>query len=177
MTHYDRRQFLELSALGSGALLVNPFELAAKVGVEPQPGVDRWVPTCCQMCGGHTGVQARVVDGVVVKIEPNPHNPIGLTNVSDDFFAHRDEGPVMCPKGNAAILSLYDPDRVRRPLRRTNPKKAKGLDPQWKEISWDEALGEIAERLQALRGAGEAHKVLWFSEDSSWIPIQQDFQT
>ncbi|MBI3669536.1 MAG: molybdopterin-dependent oxidoreductase, partial [Acidobacteria bacterium] len=49
------------------------------------------------------------------------------------------------------------------------------VDPKWKEISWDEALGEITARLKALREVGEAHKVLWFSEDSSWIPIQQDF--
>lgn len=175
MGEVDRRHFLELSLLGSGATLVNPFELAAAVGVPLQPGVDRWVPTCCQMCGGYTGIQAHVVDGVVVKIEPNPHNPVGLTNVSDDFFANQQEGTVMCPKGNAAILSLYDPDRVRKPLRRTNPEKGKGIDPKWKEITWDEALEEIAARLQALRKAGEAHRVLWFSEDSSWIPLQQDF--
>jgi thiosulfate reductase/polysulfide reductase chain A len=175
MAPVDRREFLELSALGAGTLLVNPFELAAAVGVVPQSGIDRWIPTCCQMCGGYTGVQAHVVDGVVVKIEPNPHNPVGLTNVSDDFFANRQEQPVMCPKGNAGILSLYDPDRVRRPLRRTNPEKGKGVDPKWKEISWEEALEEIAGRLRTLREAGQAHEVLWFSEDSSWIPIQQDF--
>ncbi|MBI3395362.1 MAG: molybdopterin-dependent oxidoreductase, partial [Spirochaetia bacterium] len=176
MAQLDRREFLELSAVGGGTLLVNPYELAASVGVQPQPGSDRWVPTCCQMCGGQTGIQAHVVDGVVVKIEPNPHNPVGLTNVSDDWFSRGSEGPVMCPKGNAGILTLYDPDRVRRPLRRTNPEKGKGVDPKWKEISWDEALGEITARLKALREASEAHNVLWFSEDSSWIPIQQDFR-
>ena len=174
-TQIDRRYFLELSVLGAGTMVFDPFQLAAAVSAPLEPGTDRWVPTCCQMCGGHTGILAHVVDGVVVKIEPNPHNPVGLTNVSDDFFAHRAEQPVMCPKGNAAILTLYDPDRVRRPLRRTNPEKGKGVDPRWKEISWDEALGEIAGRLQKVREAGEPHKLLWFSEDSSWIPIQQDF--
>lgn len=175
MNDLNRRHFLELAGAAGATVLLNPFELAAQVGVEPQPGVDRWVPTCCQMCGGQTGVQAHVVDGVVVKIEPNPENPVGLTNVSEDFFANKQEGPVMCPKGNAAILSLYDPDRVKRPLRRTNPQKGKGVDSKWKEISWDEALTEITAHMKALRDAGESHKVLWFSEDSSWIAVQQDF--
>jgi thiosulfate reductase/polysulfide reductase chain A len=174
-SNVDRRHFLELSLAAGGVALVNPFELAARVGAPTEAGTDRWVPTCCQMCGGQTGVQAHVVDGVVVKIEPNPHNPVGLTNVSDDFFSNQQEQPVMCPKGNAAILTLYDPDRVRRPLRRANPEKGKGIDPKWKEISWDEALGEIAARMKTLRDAGEAQKVLWFTEDSSWIPVQQDF--
>jgi len=84
MTEFNRRHFLELTVAAGTTMVVNPFELAAAVGAPTEPGTDRWVPTCCNNCGGYTGIQAHVVDGVVVKIEPNPHNPIGLTNVSED---------------------------------------------------------------------------------------------
>ena len=33
----------------------------------------------------------------------------------------------------------------------TNPKKGIGIDPGWQEITWDEALDEIADRLRKLR--------------------------
>src|SRR6185369_9894828 len=48
----------------------------------------------------------------------------------------------ICPKGPAMRELHEDPDRLRRPLRRT----AKG----WEEIGWDEAIAEAAERLHAI---------------------------
>ncbi|MCL5959470.1 MAG: molybdopterin-dependent oxidoreductase [Chloroflexi bacterium] len=127
------------------------------------------------MCGGQTGILCNVVNGRVVKIEPNPDNPIGVSNISTDYWAHKQEGAAMCPKGNAGIMALYDPDRLKKPLRRTNPQKGKGVDPKWKEISWDEAINEVASKLGALRDAGEAHKLVWFAEDASFTHPQQDF--
>jgi len=141
----------------------------------------QWIPSCCNMCGGQSGVLAHVVNGVVDKIEPNHWNPNNYSNISSDFFDGYTEqlgckeGGAICPKGNASIAQLYDPDRVSRPLKRTNPDKSVGADPGWREISWDQALDEIAAKLGALRDAGEAHKLLWFSEDHSFTHPQQDF--
>ncbi|WP_208028464.1 molybdopterin-containing oxidoreductase family protein [Rhabdothermincola sediminis] len=140
-----------------------------------------WIPSCCNMCGGQCGIMVHVVDGTVTKIEPNNWNPNNYTNISTDFFDGYSEtygvaeGSVICPKGNAGIAQLYDPDRVSKPLKRTNPDKSLDADPAWEEISWDQALDEIAGRLRALRDAGEAHKLLWISEDHSFVHIQQDF--
>lgn len=140
-----------------------------------------WTPSCCNMCGGQSGILVHVVNGVVEKIEPNHWNPNNYSNISTDFFQGYTEefgcaeGGVLCPKGNAGIVQLYDPDRVKTPLKRTNPDKAVGADPKWQEISWDQALDEIAGKLKTLRDAGEAHKVLWFSEDHSFTHVQQDF--
>jgi len=39
-------------------------------------------------------------------------------------------------------------NRLNAPLRRTNPEKGLYADPKWKEISWEEALDEIAGRLK-----------------------------
>jgi thiosulfate reductase/polysulfide reductase chain A len=72
-------------------------------------------------------------------------------------------------------MALYDPDRVKTPLKRTNPEKGKGVDPGWVAISWDEALNTIAGKLKDLRDASETHKLVWFSEDHSFVDIQKDF--
>jgi len=141
----------------------------------------QWIPSCCNMCGGQCGIMVHVVNGVVEKIEPNNWNPNNYSNISTDFFRGYTEaygcaeGGAICPKGNAGIVQLYDPDRVKRPLKRTNPDKSPGADPRWQEISWDQALDEIAARMKALRDAGEAHKLIWFSEDHSFTHPQQDF--
>jgi len=98
---------------------------------------ERWVSSTCKMCIHSCGIRVRVVDGVVVKIEGD------ATNANN-------QGK-LCPKGNAGLMRLYDPRRVKAPLRRTNPLKGYGIDPGWKEISWDEALNEVAERLGEIR--------------------------
>ena len=43
----------------------------------------------------------------------------------------------LCAKGKSAMQALYHPDRLKYPMKRTNPK---GEDPGWVRISWDEAL-------------------------------------
>ncbi len=177
----NRRQFLKWATVTAGAgasgalgsLLV--ARAARAEGAASAPAAT-FVPSCCNMCGGQTGILAKVVDGRVVKIEPNPHNPGGFTNIFSDYWENIEkQGAVVCPKGNAGMMSLYDPDRVRVPLRRTNPEKGIGVDPKWKEITWDEAFSEIASRLKGLRDAGEPHSLLWFSEDASFTNIQGDF--
>ncbi len=141
----------------------------------------QWIPSCCNMCGGQCGILCHVVNGVVEKIEPNHWNPNNYSNISSDFFAGYTEefgcaeGGAICPKGNAGIMQIYDPDRVKKPLKRTNPDKSPGADPRWEEISWDQALDEIAAKLRALRDSGDAHKLLWMCEDHSFTHIQADF--
>ncbi|MBI5948567.1 MAG: molybdopterin-dependent oxidoreductase [Chloroflexi bacterium] len=141
----------------------------------------QWIPSCCNMCGGQCGIMVHVVNGVVEKIEPNNWNPNNYTNISSDWADGYTveqgckEGATICPKGNAGIMSLYDPDRLKTPLRRTNPDKSVGADPKWQEISWDQALDEIAAKMKTLRDGGEAHKLVWFSEDHSFTHPQQDF--
>ncbi|MGC8888159.1 MAG: molybdopterin-containing oxidoreductase family protein [Verrucomicrobiia bacterium] len=72
-------------------------------------------------------------------------------------------------------MALYDPDRIKKPLKRKNPEKGLDVDPQWEEISWDQALTEISAKLKKLRDNNEAHKLLWMSEDHSFTHIQADF--
>lgn len=152
-------------------------KLAAAWGRE----AGEWIPSCCQMCGGQSGIMVQVVDGVVNKIEPNPWNPNNYSNISTDFFDGYSKetgcasGGAICPKGNAGIAQLYDPDRVKTPLKRTNPDKSLGADPKWEKISWKQALDEVAGKMKEMRDAGDAHKLLWLSEDHAFTHPQDDF--
>ena len=179
----NRREFLKRTGAASVALtslpaLLQAASAAAAEAAEPTGPLAEggWIASCCNMCGGQTGILCQVVNSRLVRIKPNSFNPGGFSNVSEDFFANAaTEGAVMCPKGNAGIMALYDPDRLKQPLRRTNPEKGIGVDPGWKTISWEEAYDEIANRLKALKDSGEAHKLLWFSEDHSFTHVQGDF--
>src|SRR3990167_3388537 len=98
---------------------------------------DRWIRSACKMCLHSCGIKVHVQNGVVVKIEGDETNPDNMGK--------------LCPKGNSGIMRLYDPHRVKTPLKRQNPKKGKGVDPQWKEISWGEALTTVATKLKSIR--------------------------
>lgn len=74
---------------------------------------------------------ARVVNGRIISFSGHPDHP-------------RNRGK-LCPKGVAQIQAIYDPNRVKTPLRRTN---AKGVPGTWEQISWDEALDTVAERIK-----------------------------
>jgi molybdopterin-containing oxidoreductase family molybdopterin binding subunit len=108
---------------------------------------DVWIPSACGQCYNQCSIRAHRVDGTLVKIEGNPESPIGRGR--------------LCPRGLAGIQLLYDPHRLNRPLRRTNPTKAIGANPRWQEISWEEALGEIERRLAKIRA--EDPRKLFFS--------------
>lgn len=135
----SRRSFMKgtvgLGALATLGILDGPLTSLAEKGGPPQEDV--WVPTFCSMCHSSCNTLAHRVNGVVVKIEGNPNCP-------------HNQGRI-CGKAHANIMLLYDPYRVKVPLKRTNPQKGKGVDPKWVEISWDEALNIIAEKLKAVR--------------------------
>jgi len=95
---------------------------------------DTWVPTICGRCYAGCGIRVRRINGVAVKVEGMPDSDMGA------------QGGV-CAKGIAGLQVLYDPNRLNVPLKRTNPEKGLYVDPKWKEISWEEALDEIAGKM------------------------------
>ncbi|MBI4258365.1 MAG: molybdopterin-dependent oxidoreductase, partial [Thaumarchaeota archaeon] len=98
---------------------------------------EEWIPSVCDMCYNACTIRVKKVNGRVMKIE-------GLPGAPPNFG-------VICAKGNAAIMNLYNPHRIARPLIRTNPEKGLNIDPKWKETSWEEALNIVAERLRKTR--------------------------
>lgn len=118
---------------------------------------DVWIPSVCRVCSNACGIKVHRRNGVVVQIEGIPENP-------------HNRGKV-CAKGMANVMSLYDPARPQRPLVRTNPERGLGLDPKWREVSWEEALDMVAatvrevvkddpRKLVILRGTGEPDWVM-----------------
>ena len=95
---------------------------------------DVWIPTTCLMYYNTCSIKVHRVNGVAVKIEGNPDSPQNADK--------------LCAKGISGIMTLYSPHRVKTPLKRTNPEKGLGVDPKWAEISWEEALGTVVEKLK-----------------------------
>ncbi len=109
------------------------MNLQAPVQNSMKPG--RWINSTCKMCLHSCNTRVHITDdGIINKIEGNPTSP---SNVGR-----------LCPKGNAAIMRHYDPNRFKTPLRRTNPEKGPGVDPKWEPIGWDEAFDLVAKELK-----------------------------
>jgi thiosulfate reductase/polysulfide reductase chain A len=86
------------------------------------------IPTLCEMCVNKCAAIARVENGIVTKLDPNPMFPKSRN--------------MLCPRGNAGIQALYDPDRLKYPMIRTG-EKGEG---KFKRVSWDEAFKYITEK-------------------------------
>jgi anaerobic selenocysteine-containing dehydrogenase len=83
------------------------------------------------MCPAGCGIIAHVEGARVVKITPDP----------DDLFS----AGYICRKGLAGTELLYNPDRLKHPMIRTEKNGA------WKRATWDEALDFAAERLDRVK--------------------------
>jgi anaerobic selenocysteine-containing dehydrogenase len=146
----SRRQFLIAGATiaGSAVVMGGVQELLAHLSMAaPKYDIqlvtaeqEVMIPSVCLLCPSGCGIVARVADGRVVKIEGNPLHPIN--------------NGALCPKGQASPELLYNPDRLSGPLRRTGKR---GAD-EWEPITWDEAIGLVADRLQAVRAAGHPER-------------------
>ncbi len=144
----SRRGFMKLTSAACGAAAVYGPKLNALAAVEGggEGSTGRWLPTTCQGCTTWCPAEVFVQDGRAVRVKGNRHSK-------------QNEG-TLCPKSHIGLQELYDPDRIKTPMKRTNPKKGKGIDPKFVPISWDEALDTIADRMMQLRKSGETHKFL-----------------
>lgn len=97
---------------------------------------DDWRPTTCRMCLVGCGILVQVKDGKVINVIGNPESP-------------KNRGR-MCAKGKSGLMNHYNPNRVTRPLKRTNPEKGLGIDPRWQEISWEEAIETISQKMRQI---------------------------
>lgn len=94
---------------------------------------EKIVRSVCRVCHGGCGVYVHVKDGQVVKVKGDPESPMN-------------QG-WMCVKGVMSPEIANHPDRLKHPLRR---KKGRG-EGEWERLTWDQALDEIAERVQKIR--------------------------
>lgn len=110
----------------------------------PAPTSPRKLPTYCYQCvAGPDLLKVKVEGGVATEVEPN----------FDAAEVHPGAGKI-CVKAYGLVQKTYNPHRVLTPMRRTNPKKGRSEDPGFVPVSWDEALGEIAGKLNDIRASG-----------------------
>jgi thiosulfate reductase / polysulfide reductase chain A len=138
-----RRQFLGASAAAAGLAVLGslPFApehpapaYAAGAGSHlPPVKFDREVYSLCEQCVWRCGLRAKVINGKVYKLDGNPYHP--------------HSNGMLCPRGQAGVATLYDPDRLQFPMVRAG-ERGSGL---WRRVSWDEALNYTAGKMQALK--------------------------
>jgi len=149
MQEITRRTFVKGTAAVGGAAAAGKFlfgsspSLAQTEAAALAGPMEDFIATTCWIGKQDCGMIARRIDGRVVKFDGNPTNP-------------RNVG-TLCPKGHAQIQAVYDPNRVKWPLIRTNEK---GVTGEWRRASWDEALDLVAASVKEVRDR-DPKLVLW----------------
>lgn len=113
----------------------------------------------CTLCRSRCGSETVVRDNRVVSIEPLRDHPTG---------------GALCAKGRASPEMVHSSVRLRTPLRRISPKG--DPNPQWEEISWEEALDEVASRLGEIRRVDGPEAVAFAITTPSGTPMVDSFE-
>ena len=105
--------------------------------------------TICMWCHSHCAVNVYVKDRRLVKV------------VGDEKAPNKEmlgRAVRSCPRAINAVEWFHHPDRLNYPLKRMG-QRGEG---KWQQISWEQALDEIADKLREIRdkyGQGALH--LW----------------
>ncbi|MDD5175080.1 MAG: molybdopterin-dependent oxidoreductase [Sterolibacterium sp.] len=154
-----RREFLTASVatgalaaaggLASGLAMAAPktSALAVRNAQAAGPAKGSWVASTCQGCTQWCAIQIFVEEGRAVRVRGN-----ALSKCNHGY---------VCPRGHLIPQQTYDPDRIKVPMKRTNPLKGRGIDPKFVPITWDEAINIVADKMIELRTAGEPEKLLY----------------
>ena len=98
--------------------------------------------TFCRICEPLCGMVATVEDDRLTQLRPDKDHPLSRGYA--------------CPKGIAMTGVQNDPDRVLHPLKRV------GGPGEFEPVSWDEAMGDIAARLERSLDARGPDSVAWY---------------
>ena len=101
---------------------------------------------CPDTCGWHVTVDRSGPTPIAMQMRGNPAHPYSKGE--------------LCPKVNKFLDRVYSDDRVLHPLRRVG---AKG-EARFEEITWDEALTEIAGRFHEIIARDGAEAIMPYSD-------------
>lgn len=139
---WSRREFLEASGFGlflsalagcSRAPVQNAFGYIQ----QPEgaiPGRSDWYASACGACPAGCGLLVKNRDGRPIKLEGNPKHPLSQGG--------------LCAAGQAAVLGLYDSQRLQNPLISGKP------------AAWDQVDKEIRAKVKDIRARGGAVRFL-----------------
>jgi menaquinone reductase, molybdopterin-binding-like subunit len=150
-----RREFIILGGIGatSASLLSacgHPEEKLIPVFIpddEYIPGIDYWKASTCGMCQAGCGIIVRTREHKANKIEGNPLHPVNRG--------------ALCARGQAGLEVLYNPDRIKGPMKRVG-ERGEG---KWEEISWDEGIKTLADKLREIGPRDRAYKTAFLTND------------
>ncbi|WP_428026360.1 molybdopterin-dependent oxidoreductase [Arcobacter sp.] len=145
MQNLNRRDFIKLGTVSAGVVGFANIPFANATNQKLVSGeLGKWIATTCQGCTSWCSVEGYVFDNKLIKVRGNANAKGNHGNI--------------CPRPHLAIQQVYDKDRVKTPLKRTNPKKGKGENPKFVPISWEEATDTIADKILELINNDESHK-------------------
>jgi formate dehydrogenase major subunit len=136
----SRRDFLKVATLGGAAATVFGFDVAPAYAELRGLKIARATETrsTCPYCAVSCGViiytlgdKAKNVTPQVIHVEGDPDHPINKGT--------------LCPKGASLEQDIMNPRRLLKP----QVRRPGGTD--WEDISWDQALDEVAARVKKTR--------------------------
>lgn len=144
----DRRSFLGLGLGAVAGVAVSPVGIKltddSSIWTQnwpwtpvPSDGKVSYENSVCSLCPGSCGISVRKIDKRPVKIEGLADYPVNKGGA--------------CLHGISGLQYLYDPARVKSPLKKNGDA--------FEEISWDEAITLVAEKLGAIRKKGSPEKL------------------
>ncbi|MBT4932448.1 MAG: molybdopterin-dependent oxidoreductase [Rhodospirillaceae bacterium] len=151
----DRRTFLRNSGLTAGGVALASAATLGHVqpaAAQATASKAKRIASVCTHCSVGCGVIAEVEDGVWTGQEPDFDSPINLGS--------------HCAKGASVREHAHNERRLKYPMKLEGGK--------WKRVSWDEAIGEIGDKMLDIRKTSGPDSVYWlgsakFSNEQSYL--------
>ncbi|WP_216465387.1 DMSO/selenate family reductase complex A subunit [Arcanobacterium phocae] len=139
----SRRSFLKWSGVAAGSATLVGMGGSALLSSAAESSIkdeSKLVWSACTVnCGSRCPVRLEVKDGTILRVLPDDTgtNELGGQSVR------------ACVRGRSIRHRIYNPDRLKKPLKRKpGTKRGEG---QWEEISWEQALDEIAAKMKEIK--------------------------
>ena len=136
MTNFHRRDFLKLTVGGGAGLAVGgllDWTAVAAAARDLKLSDIQEFTTSCNFCSCGCGMIASVRDGNLIKMEGD--------------FDHIVNRGSLCVKGISMFATHTSPKRLTTPRYR-----APGSD-HWEDLSWDDAIARVAQKIRTTRDA------------------------
>lgn len=137
----SRRRFLALSAATVAIATTSCTNYRDKGSIVPYnkkpenvlPGKPSYYASTCTACSNHCGILIKTREGRPIKVDGNPDHPLSRGKI--------------CARGQASILNLYDPEKIKKPLKKEGEK--------FTEINWELAFSELLTNLNTASNNGK----------------------
>ncbi|UCE06973.1 MAG: molybdopterin-dependent oxidoreductase [bacterium] len=161
MKKINRRDFLKIGTLSATAIqfsgLIPIFGIKGRNVSRFSKNFRKGIPTTCNLCPARCGVLGFRHYEFLAAVQGNPK--------------HINNRGRICARGIAGMNQVYDPDRILHPMKRVGKR---GED-KWDKISWDEALGEIFNRLQNISNRGSSERFVFHADKRNITGLTRRF--